>query len=122
MRRNDWLLAGATVLAALGLMLAFFLYPQPTGQWVTVAVEGRIFAQYPLAQDATYRIETAQGYNLLQIENRQVKIVQADCPDGSCTHQQPLGENRGGSIVCLPHHLVVTLDTQEEGGIDALVQ
>ena len=122
MRRNDWLLAGATVLTALGLMLAFFLYPRPTGQWVTVAVEGRIFAQYPLAQDATYRIETAQGYNLLQIENRQVKIVQADCPDGSCTHQQPLGENGSGSIVCLPHQLVVTLDTHEEGGIDALVQ
>ena len=31
MRRNDWLLAGATVLAALGLMLAFFLYPRSMG-------------------------------------------------------------------------------------------
>ena len=54
----------------------------------------------------SFTVECADGMNIVAIENGRIRVVEADCPDGSCVRQ---GWHSGGAspIVCLPHRLAI---------------
>jgi len=67
----------------------------------------------------TITVEGDRGINVIAVERNRVRMLSADCPDGTCVRQ---GWISGGvmPIVCLPHRLVIGL----EGGVtdvDAVV-
>lgn len=90
-----------------------------TADSVTVTVDGERYGEYPLAVATTVRIETQEGYNVLEIRDGQARITEADCRSQVCVHTGGVSAD-GGRIVCLPHKLVVAVSRVKESGIDAV--
>ena len=61
------------------------------------------------------------GINRLIIENGRAWIAEADCPDGLCVKQGMISQ-KGQSVICLPHKLVVVIEGGETAKIDAVVR
>ena len=60
-----------------------------------------------------------ENYNLLFISGGEVSVFDADCPDGLCVKARNISKS-GESIICLPHKLVIQIESKEEGALDAV--
>ena len=66
----------------------------------------------------TIPIETEFGYNLIQIGDGEVWVIEASCPDELDVKQGKISKS-GEIIVCLPNKLVIEIKgTDEIGEID----
>lgn len=82
--------------------------------------DGREISRYPLTVDETITIPYGeQEYNLLMISGGAALVSDADCPDRLCVSQREICK-KGESIICLPHKLVITIDSDKEGELDAV--
>lgn len=87
---------------------------------VIVYQDGREISRYPLTVDETITIPYGeQEYNLLMISGGTASVSDADCPDRLCVSQREICQ-KGESIICLPHKLVITIDSDKEGELDAV--
>ena len=69
------------------------------------------------SENCSIRIDYGESYNLVEIENGQIRVKEAGCKDNTCVKMGWLSSS--AAIVCLPNHLVIKFaDTQEE--IDAV--
>ncbi len=112
LRRNDAIFIAVLVLviAVAGACLYFF---RGEGDAVTVSVDGKVIATYPLAVDRTEDILTGEnGLNRLVIRDGKAWVETASCPDGICAAHKPI-HREGESIVCLPNKVVVTVQTAD---------
>ncbi|MBR2190861.1 MAG: NusG domain II-containing protein [Eubacterium sp.] len=74
---------------------------------------------FDLTKDREYFIDTKIGYNLLIIKNERARILDADCPNKICVDKGYISKN-GESIICLPHKVVVTIESSENKDVDAV--
>src|SRR5690554_8125489 len=52
------------------------------GTKVQIEIEGKVVRELDLARDtAPIRFETEHGYNVVEIRDGQVRVLEADCPD-----------------------------------------
>ena len=69
-----------------------------------------------------YTLELADdsgGSNTVRVEPGRICVSAADCPDQICVHQGWLTDG-AGSIVCLPHDLVIQIEGASD--VDAVTQ
>lgn len=79
--------------------------------YVEVYSEGKLYKKLPLNKDSgktTFTIDNELGDNVIEINNEQVKIIDADCPDKICVKAHAISKP-GESLICLPHKLVVRI-------------
>ena len=114
------------ILLSVILLTAFLLWLVPSflhrdkPERVRVYQDGNQIADYPLAEDLVTAISyEEEHYNLLLIEDGKVSVSDADCPDQLCVKQRSISGN-GESIICLPHKLVVKVESEEERKLDAI--
>lgn len=101
------------LLVILPLLISLLLVSaRRQGAYAVVWVKGEAVARYDLEIDREIPIATDMGSNLLVIQNGYCYITEADCPDKLCTRQKII-RSTGQSIVCLPHHLSVTVEGKE---------
>ena len=114
--RNDVIfIAVLLILVSLGGAAFYFL--RPVGDTVTVTVDKKLYGSYPLHTDVTVEIRSGdaeEAYNRLVIRDGEAYVEEASCPDGICAAHKPLSR-AGESIVCLPHRVVITVETHEGG-------
>lgn len=68
----------------------------------------------------TIPIETEYGYNLLEIGDKKVRVIEADCPDKIDVKQGYI-ERVGETLVCLPNKLVIEIKgISKEDDIDIM--
>ncbi len=67
----------------------------------------------PLDQDATLEVTTSLGRNVIVVQSGEVRVAEADCPQGSCMQQQPISRP-GQQLICLPHKLWVEVLSGED--------
>ena len=74
-----------------------------------------------VAEPYSFTVDSRFGTNTISVENGRICISEADCPDGSCIHQ---GWLSGGAtpIVCLPHRLMIKLETSKPPDVDAVAR
>ena len=126
MRRNDLFLIAA-ILAAAGLIFACAVMSHGNAAWVVAKVDGAEIDRWPLNKDNEADIDTDFGHNRIEIKDGKVRMIEADCPDGYCRHQSPVSD-KGGSIVCLPHHLIIEAESSsgnsasDNGGVDTIAK
>ena len=111
--RNDIILVLILAVSALLLWLGVSLF-SPDGAYAVVTVDGIEKGRYPLHTDTEVRIESAEGYNILVIQDGMADITEASCPDGLCVRQHKINES-GESLVCLPNKVTVTVKGEGEG-------
>jgi len=113
-----WITGGVVLAIALLLYIVSFVF-SPDNNQIIVLVDGRQQGKYSLQDTQEIKIETEYGYNLLVIENGKAYVAEADCDNQVCVHSQPVNE-RGGQVICMPHRVVIRLDSVKESEIDAV--
>lgn len=112
--RNDVIFI-AVLLLMVSLIGAAFFFLRGEGDTVTVSVDGKHYGTYPLHTDLTLSIRTGEDgeeENLLVIRDGKAYVESATCPDGICAAHKPISRE-GESIVCLPHRVVITVQTSD---------
>jgi hypothetical protein len=97
----------ALIFALLTLGVSAFLITEAMrepGSVVTVSVDGKKIAEYPLSQNREYILNG--GTNILVIENGKAYITYASCPDKVCMNQGKISLS-GERIVCLPNKVMI---------------
>lgn len=64
----------------------------------------------------TIAIETEYGYNLIEVGNERVRVIEADCPDKLDVKQGYISQPNQ-LIVCLPNRLVIEIKGLEQTDI-----
>lgn len=80
----------------------------------------KLVREYVLTDDVKdeVKIESDGGYNLLHIEDGQIWIHDASCPDKICISQGKISQD-GEIIVCLPNKMLIKIvDYNEDNEID----
>ena len=120
-KRNDFFLI--LILLALGSILLFVqLVASKDGTKVIVMQDGETMYEFLITEnlygDNALRIATPNGVNVLEIKNGDASVIEADCPDGLCVKQKSISK-QGESIICIPHKLVITVESDEKSEIDS---
>ena len=114
--KNDIILAVVLLLISVaGLLLYKGL--QTEGDFAVVLIDGKEIARFALDSDTEYLIQTESGTNTLIIKEGKAFVSLADCPDGICKSHAPISKS-GESIVCLPHGVVIKVDSSSTDEID----
>ncbi|MDR1569853.1 MAG: NusG domain II-containing protein [Oscillospiraceae bacterium] len=75
-----------------------------------VWIDGFRSARLSLEQADEFTFERGGDINVVRIENGTARIVSANCPGGDCTRQRAISR-AGELIVCVPHKLMITLES-----------
>ena len=117
---KDIILIISVLIIAFLIWLIPFLTERGEPALVNVFQDGQKIGVYPLAEDQTVLIPYEdEHYNLLFISDGTASISDADCPDKLCVKARSIRQS-GESIICLPHKLVVQIESEKEGTLDAV--
>lgn len=120
MKKRDGILAVSICGIALVIWLVYQFIIPGENFYIRITVDGETYGEYSLLEDQEIAIGDT---NVCRIKDGEVRMVQADCPDQLCVHQNPVGEH-GGTIVCLPNRVVIEAvqeGSQTEDTLDAVV-
>lgn len=104
-KRKDLLFAAAVAAAALLCFLTFRSGGGEEDAQLVITVDGETYGTYSLREDTQIRIN---GTNVCEIADGTVRMTEADCPDQLCVHQKEISSS-GGTIVCLPNRVVLSV-------------
>lgn len=117
-RKKEIIAVLILILIAVILFVCVRVFVEDKGKYVKVYVNEKLTKTFDLEIDQEYFIETKRGYNLLVIKDGKARVLDADCPDKICVDKGAISKN-DESIICLPHNVVVTIDSNEEKVVDA---
>lgn len=121
MKKNDIIMIAVIVIIALAAFAGINLYGEHNTKdaQAVVTIDGDVYGTYPLAEDATVKIESEDGgFNLLVIEDGAASVEEASCPDKICVRHKPI-DKTGETLVCLPNKVVVEIQNGEASDVDA---
>ena len=110
MKKKDVILLLSIIGSSVIAFVALWLILAPRGDVAVVSVYGEEYARLPLWEDTELLVSTEYGENLVVVENGEVYIREADCPDKVCVKTGKA--NAMKSVVCAPHGLTVTVETE----------
>ncbi len=122
MRRSDKLLIIVLLgCAILGYVVFRFSNPNSiVGAEVVASVDGSHYDTYAISENQEVKIEMGESYNIFRIEDGEVNMISADCPDQICVHHRSIHSN-GETIVCLPNRVILEVKGTEQGELDTNV-
>jgi len=111
---GDKIIIGVLLLCAAVLFVLSLTIGGDIGSQAVITVDGHEEVRLPLDKDSVYTVENEGRLNIIRIENGEVFMEHASCPDGHCTAQGRVSRT-GEVIVCLPNRVTVTVagDSQE---------
>ena len=113
--RADVLLISVLISTAALFLFIFYLWAADSGEIAAVYENGVLSGSYRLDRDCVINVyENGHITNMIEIKDRSVRVIFADCPDKSCVKQGAVS-GVGQSVVCLPNRLFVTVNGK--GGI-----
>lgn len=121
--KNDMIFIGVLLMVGIAVLFAFSLHKEKGSGWVIVTCDGEEYGRYCLKEDQTVEITDAKGQvtNVLVIAEGKADMAEADCPDKLCVHQKAIAY-AGENLVCLPNRVVVTVEAEQENGLDGFAQ
>ena len=111
-QRNTLILILVLVLllgGGLVMQKCFFSRKGPTA---VVRRGSETLAQLDLSKDAELRVELEGDYNLVQVQNGKVRVLEANCGDLTCV-RTGWAEREGDVIACLPHGVIIYIEREE---------
>ena len=117
MKTRTWILIfGALAALCIALTLFFFL-PSDEKNTALVYSDGTLVQTIDLTQDAEYRIDFENGWNILSVKNGKISVATSSCSTQDCVRHG--ASNNGAPIVCLPNRLVIEFADQN---LDAVLR
>ncbi len=111
------LLAGLLLLAGLSFWLLHARRLE--ADRVIIKQDGKNVGVYSLAEQAEIVLDNQWGKNIIQIKDGQASVTEANCPDQYCVRHRPISGSRE-VIICLPHKLVIEVESAKGEGVDML--
>ncbi|MBP5772982.1 MAG: NusG domain II-containing protein [Eubacterium sp.] len=118
-RKKEIIAVLILVIIAIISFVCIKIFAEGEGKYVKVYVNEKLTKTFDITKDREYFIETKLGYNLLIIKKEKARILDADCPNKICVDKGYISKN-GESIICLPHKVVVTVESNEQPNVDAV--
>ena len=121
--RNDGIFIGVLAAICVIVFIVFFVMHRSHGNMIVITRNGELYGKYNLSQEQTIEIENTdhEVTNTLQIKDGEAKMIEADCPDKLCMHQKAISVSKE-NIVCLPNRIVVTVEADNNEGLDGFAQ
>ena len=108
---NKKLILIFTVVFFIFVLLAVFLtFLKPDENVAIISVNGKEYQTISLEEDRTFSVNTEYGENQVEVNDGNIRILSADCPDKLCIRHGKL-HSKYDSIVCLPNKLVIEYKT-----------
>lgn len=125
MKRGDILLIGVIVAIALAVMIPRWfdrniseINHNGKSLIAKITVNGKLYQTVELTKGKqTIEIQTEFGYNILKVHDYGIEMIDADCQDKVCLTFGFI-ERNGGTIICLPHRLMVEIEGDSTRGDD----
>lgn len=116
-----WVIAAASLLVLSGISAAAILGRTESGATARLIVDGVVVRTVALREaDEPYEFDVTSEYgtNRIRVEDGQICVVDADCPDRLCVR---MGWRKNASlpIACLPHRLVIEIADADDS-VDAV--
>lgn len=120
--KNDLILIFSIIVISL-LSVTIILITSKQGNYVTIEQNGTITAVLQINKNQKYNIynENNEIENTILIENGQVSMIYADCPDKICKKHKAI-KNNNESIICLPNKVIVTVTNNLENEVDGVAK
>lgn len=104
------------VLFLAGMVFVFTMGAEQ-GEYVQITSKGEQ-KRYPLSEDQTIELTNGRdGYNTVVIENNEVHMEKASCPDQICVRHKAVSKSRE-SIICLPNEVYIEIESGKKNEID----
>ncbi|MCI6020348.1 MAG: NusG domain II-containing protein [Clostridia bacterium] len=119
---HDIILVAAVLLVAGSIYMYTVLPGRSTASSsvkVVVRVDGEVYGEYPLNSNKVIDLSTERGSNKIIINDSNVWMEDADCPDKVCVKTGKI-KSPGQTVVCLPHRVVIEIKG-DNADIDAAV-
>lgn len=119
MNKKTLIWLGMILMMVIGSLIAMLViqHTHATHRIATVTVDQEVVRTIQLDDVTTpyqFRVETAVGYNTIEVRPGAIEIIEADCPDQICVHQGAIDDGIE-PIVCLPHKLVIRIQDPKTG-------
>jgi len=116
------LIAVLVVVAVAGIALPLFSSSSADQSQAIITVDGKPFKTVVLdGHHEVIRVSGVTGYDIVEVADRKVRIVEADCPDKLCVNQGWISRSPQ-QIVCLPNRVVVRVVSGQASGVDAIMR
>lgn len=121
MKSKKLWIAVCIVIFLVGIIGSLWLIFKPHSQTVQIIQDGKVLYTIDLekSEDQTIEVEYQGSKNVIQIQDHQICVIDAECPDQTCVKMGEL-KSSAAPIVCLPNKLVVKFAETDE--IDAEVK
>lgn len=109
------------IIFILGIIGSVFMILKPHGPTVQIIQDGKVLYTINLenSDDRSIVTEYHGSKNIIHIQNHQISVTEAECPDKTCVKMGEL-KSEAAPIVCLPNKLVIKFAETDE--IDAEVK
>ncbi|PKM51337.1 MAG: hypothetical protein CVV02_06955 [Firmicutes bacterium HGW-Firmicutes-7] len=125
MKKNDWIIAGIIAIIAGSVFIWNYIKEEGVEGEEFVAeiyYDGELYESVSLREvNKLVVVETTIGTNVIEVNEGNVTMIEADCPDKICLHTGTI-KKANRSIVCLPNKVHVQIKGNVEDEIDAIVQ
>ncbi len=120
MKKNDLILFFAIVLISLAAIFILKKTGISESVHLDIYTDNKLYGSYALNEDREIDIN---GGNICVIEDGNVYMKDADCPDKLCVHSKAIS-NSGESIICIPNRvtLIISGGSEEENEYDTVVK
>lgn len=120
-RADKWLIAFLMALSTAGIGLGSVLFPTPSSQEAEIWQDGRLVRTIPLRQGyrEEFRLGGAEHYNVIEMNNGRIRVLNADCPDRICVRTGWVSA-APNQIVCLPWKVVIKVVSATPPDIDGI--
>lgn len=119
MKSKKLWIAVCIAILILGIIGSLWQILKPHGHTVRIIQDGTILYTIDLenADNQIIEVEYQGRKNRIQIENHDIFVLEAECPDHTCIK---MGKLTNAPIVCLPNKLII--EFMETDNIDAEVK
>lgn len=117
MKTKAWVLLFSFLALLLAGLSAVFLLGGESADFAEVYSDGKLVMRVDLSEDAEYRVEYGDAWNLLTVSDGKIAVTSASCSAHDCVRHAPA--DHGAPIVCLPNRLVIKFTNSSD--YDALV-
>lgn len=107
------------VLIAFG---AIFSMPKMGASGIVVKVDGEVLYEQDFSKTPIKKLfQTKYGINVIEIGADYVRMIESNCPRQLAVKQGKI-TTPGASLICIPHHMTVTIVGDDENKLDVMVK
>ncbi len=124
MKKGDFILIALLIIGAVALSQWLGFSKALAATEVQIVRDGEVIEKYVIDKNFSKTVDISYGeyHNTIVIENGEVKMQEANCPDQLCVKSHAISKD-GEMIVCLPHKLYVKMvanDSSDASDVDII--